>query len=148
MSCYCIEYRRAHVCTQDNQSRRLLVLRTWCSLYAVLLPLVLTHLLTPGVPSPVYHNSATTHHYSIENDIKTCGWCCFAHRELQQGVALARAANLPADFKIQCHPYMLNSGLADEAVSRKKYFGTKLSRHGKMDGGNEHNDSSSRGGRH
>ena len=33
---------------------------------------------------------------------------------------------MPADFKIQYHPYMLNSGLPDEAVSRKEYFEAKL----------------------
>ncbi|TDL20859.1 thioredoxin-like protein [Rickenella mellea] len=56
-----------------------------------------------------------------------CPWCYVGHVELERALTMARAANLPATFEMQYHPFCLNPSLkCDEAVEKDEYFKNKL----------------------
>ncbi|KAI5117663.1 hypothetical protein M0805_009696 [Coniferiporia weirii] len=52
-----------------------------------------------------------------------CAWCYVEQIELERGIALARKAELPLDFVVQFHPFILNPSLPfDTPVSKKEYY--------------------------
>lgn len=56
-----------------------------------------------------------------------CPWCYIGHKDLERGIAQARAADLPVDFVIQYHPYILNPSMTcSETKTKKEYFERKF----------------------
>lgn len=56
-----------------------------------------------------------------------CPWCYIGHKDLERGIAQARAADLPVDFVVQYHPYILNPSMTcSETKTKKEYFERKF----------------------
>ena len=68
-------------------------------------------------------SSLSQHPSSLSHSLQNCAWCYIGHLELLRGISLARARNLPVDFVIQYHPFLVNPNLPeDKPIPKDQYF--------------------------